>query len=208
MQKVINDVEENKFISVWSDLFNQTMADIRSYFDLAYESRLLGGLIFDNSWSQIAKIISRDLFVKTYWKIFEEQKKNGTIDAHLYILSMIFGENSEIFVENQNPLHVKFNILSDGLSLDKWITKAGDEMMTKDGDNLMFRTILLGLSNAELASLLKATANYGCFIEFEITTTPITDPNDFGEVSEGFYDIIDYGLVTETATTFTDYGTV
>lgn len=208
MQKVINDVEENKFISVWAELFTQTMTDIRAYFDLAYESQLLGGLIFDNNWSKIAKIITRDLFVKTYWKIFAEQQKNGTIDAHLYILSMIFGENSTIFVENQNPLHVKFNILSDGLSLNNWVTRAGDTMVTKDGDYLMFRTILLGLSNAELASLLQATANYGCFIEFEIITTPITDYNNFGLVSEGFYDIIDYGYVTETATTFTDYGTV
>ena len=48
MQKVIDDVAENKFITVWLELFNQTMADLQSYFELAYQSQDLGKLIFDN----------------------------------------------------------------------------------------------------------------------------------------------------------------
>ena len=47
VQKLINDTEENKFYSVWLQLFQQTMTDLQDYFNLVYESHLLGGLIFD-----------------------------------------------------------------------------------------------------------------------------------------------------------------
>ena len=67
VQKLINDTEENKFYNVWLQLFQQTMSDLQDYFNLVYESQLLGGLIFDNQLSEMAKIINRDLFIKTYW---------------------------------------------------------------------------------------------------------------------------------------------
>lgn len=206
VQKLINDSEENKFFSVWLQLFNQTMSDLQDYFNLVYESQLLGGLIFDNQLSEIAKIINRDLFVKTYWQIFNEETKNGTVDAHLYMLYAIFGANATIYVEQISPLYVKYLIQTNTINLESWLTKHGDQMITKAGDRLMFRSILSGLTNAELANLLKATANYGEYLEFEIETD--ADQNDFGSVSQfsGVRD--DYGLVTQQAEIFADYGEV
>ena len=93
VQKLINDTEENKFYSVWLQLFQQTMADLQDYYNLVYESQLLGGLIFDNQLSEMAKIINRELFIKTYWQIFNEETKNGTVDAHMYLLYAIFKHN-------------------------------------------------------------------------------------------------------------------
>lgn len=206
VQKLINDSEENKFFSVWLQLFQQTMSDLQDYFNLVYESQLLGGLIFDNQLSEIAKIINRDLFIKTYWQIFNEETKNGTVDAHLYILYAIFGSNATIYVEQISPLYVKYLIQTNTINLESWLTKAGDQMITKEGDRLMFRSILSGLTNAELANLLKATANYGEYLEFEIETD--VDENDFGSVIQlaGVRD--DYGLVTQEAEIFADYGEV
>ena len=66
VQKLINDREENKFFNVWLQLFQQTMSDLQDYYNLVYESNLLGALIFDNQLSEIAKIINRELFIKTY----------------------------------------------------------------------------------------------------------------------------------------------
>lgn len=79
-------------------------------------------------------------------------------------------------------------------------------MVTKNGDRLMFRSILSGLTNAELENLLKATANYGEYLDFEIETD--VDENDFGFVNQfaGIHD--DYGLVTQTPEIFADYGEV
>lgn len=206
VQKLINDSEENKFFSVWLQLFNQTMSDLQDYFNLVYESQLLGGLIFDNQLSEIAKIINRDLFVKTYWRIFNEETKNGTVDAHLYILYEIFGANATIYVEQISPLYVKYLIQTNTINLESWLTKHGDQMITKAGDRLMFRSILSGLTNAELANLLKATANYGEYLEFEIETD--ADQNDFGSVSQFLGVRDDYGLVTQQAEIFADYGEV
>lgn len=206
VQKLINDSEENKFFSVWLQLFQQTMSDLQDYFNLVYESQLLGGLIFDNQLSEIAKIINRDLFIKTYWKIFNEETKNGTVDAHLYILYAIFGSNATIYVDQQSPLYVKYLIQTNTINLESWLTKHGEQMITKAGDRLMFRSLLSGLTNAELANLLKATANYGELLDFEIETD--VDENDFGSVTQlvGVRD--DYGLVTQQAEIFADYGEV
>lgn len=206
VQKLINDSEENRFYAVWLQLFQQTMADLQDYFNLVYESQLLGGLIFDNQLSEIAKIINRDLFIKTYWQIFNEETKNGTVDAHLYILYAIFGSNATIYVDQISPLYVKYLIQTNTINLESWITKHGEQMITKAGDRLMFRSILSGLTNAELANLLKATANYGEYLDFEIETD--VDANDFGSVTQfaGVHD--DYGLVTQQAEIFADYGEV
>lgn len=206
VQKLINDFEENKFYNVWLSLFNQTMVDLQDYYNLAYESQLLGGLIFDNKLAEIAKIISRELFIKTYWQIFNEEKKNGTVDAHLYILYAIFGGSATIYVETVSPLYTKYYIRTNTISLNQWITKNGDKMVTKNGDNLMFRSVLTGLTNEELANLLKATANYGEYLDFVIETD--VDANDYGSVTQFAPVREDYGLVTQTADTFADYGEV
>lgn len=206
VQKLINDSEENRFFTVWLQLFQQTMADLQDYFNLVYESQLLGGLIFDNQLSEIAKIINRDLFIKTYWQIFNEETKNGTVDAHLYILYAIFGSNATIYVDQISPLYVKYLIQTNTINLESWITKHGEQMITKAGDRLMFRSLLSGLTNAELANLLKATANYGEYLDFEIETD--VDANDFGSVAQIAYIHDDYGLVTQQAEIFADYGEV
>ena len=206
VQKLINDREENKFFNVWLQLFQQTMSDLQDYFNLVYESNLLGALIFDNQLSEIAKIINRELFIKTYWQIFNEEQKNVTVDAHLYILYAIFGSNATIFVDQQSPLYVRYLIQTNTITLNNWLTKQGDQMVTKNGDRLMFRSLLSGLTNAELENLLKATANYGELLDFEIETD--VDENDFGFVNQfaGIHD--DYGLVTQTPEIFADYGEV
>ena len=206
VQKLINDTEENKFYSVWLQLFQQTMADLQDYFNLVYESQLLGGLIFDNQLSEMAKIINRELFIKTYWQIFNEETKNGTVDAHMYLLYEIFGSTATIYYERISPLVVKYWIQTNTISLEPWITKHGEQMITKNGDVLMFRSLLQGLTNAELANLLKATANYGSYVEFEIDTD--VDENDYGLVTEPAFTSEDYGLVTEPVTMAADYGLI
>lgn len=206
VQKLINDREENKFFNVWLQLFQQTMSDLQDYYNLVYESDLLGQLIFDNQLSEIAKIINRDLFIKTYWQIFNEETKNGTVDAHLYILYAIFGSNATIYVDQQSPLYIKYLIETNTITLNNWLTKQGDQMITTDGDRLMFRSILSQLTNAELANLLKATANYGEVLDFEIETD--VDENDFGSVTQFAGVREDYGLVTQTPEIFADYGEV
>lgn len=206
VQKLINDTEENKFYSVWLQLFQQTMADLQDYFNLVYESQLLGGLIFDNQLSEMAKIINRELFIKTYWQIFNEETKNGTVDAHMYLLYAIFGSTATIYYERISPLVVKYWIQTNTISLEPWVTKYGEQMITKNGDALMFRSLLSGLTNAELANLLKATANYGSYVEFEIDTD--VDENDYGLVTEPAFTSEDYGLVTEPVTMAADYGLI
>ena len=206
VQKLINDTEENKFYSVWLQLFQQTMADLQDYFNLVYESQLLGGLIFDNQLSEMAKIINRELFIKTYWQIFNEETKNGTVDAHMYLLYAIFGSTATIYYERISPLVVKYWIQTNTISLEPWVTKHGEQMITKNGDALMFRSLLSGLTNAELANLLKATANYGGYVEFEIDTD--VDENDYGLVTEPAFTSEDYGLVTEPVTMAADYGLI
>lgn len=206
VQKLINDREENKFFNVWLQLFQQTMSDLQDYYNLVYESNLLGALIFDNQLSEIAKIINRELFIKTYWQIFNEETKNGTVDAHLYILYAIFGSNATIYVDQVSPLYVRYLIQTNTITLNNWLTKQGDQMVTKNGDRLMFRSILSGLTNAELENLLKATANYGEYLDFEIETD--VDENDFGFVNQFARIHDDYGLVTQTPEIFADYGEV
>lgn len=206
MQKVRDDVLENKFINVWLALWNQTLADLQNYYNLAYESSALGAIIFDNQLADIAKVMSRDLFLKTYWQVFQEQTKNGTIDAHLYILYAIFGGDATIVVENPAPLHTIFHIATNSVELNQWITTAGDNMITTNGDYLKFRAVLQELSNAELLALLRATANYGEYSEFDIATD--VDRNDYGLVSEFPIYYEDWGSVAQEPEVFADYGLI
>lgn len=201
-----DDIFENKFINVWLSLWNQTLADLQNYYNLAYESSLMGQIIFDNQLADIAKLISRDLFIKTYWQIFREQTKNGTLDAHLYILYAIFGGDATIVVENPNPLHTIFHIATNSTVITQWVTSQGDNMVTTSGDYLKFRNVFQALTNEELIALLQATGNYGEYLEFDIAMD--VDRNDYGLVTEFpvFYE--DYGSVTQEPEIFADYGLI
>lgn len=201
-----DDVFENKFISVWLTLWNQTLADLQNYYNLAYESQALGQIIFDNDLADIAKIISRDLFIKTYWQIFSEQTKNGTLDAHLYILYAIFGGDATIVVENPAPLHTIYHIATNSIELSQWTTTQGDNIVTTSGDYLKFRSILQALTNEALTALLEATGNYGEYLEFDIATD--IDRNDYGSVTEFTMWQEDYGSVTQEPEVFADYGLI
>lgn len=206
MQMMRNDTLERKFYAVWTAMFEQTMADLLSYYELAYQSSIMGEIIFDNQLAAIAKVISRDLFIKTYWQIFNEQRRNGTLDAHMYLLYAIFGGDATIYVQNPDPLHTIFHIATKQISLRQWGTRNGDNMVTRGGDNIVFRTVLQNLTNAEIAALLQATANYGEFLEFQISTN--VDENDYGHVNELALWFEDFGSVTKKPDSFADYGFV
>lgn len=206
MQKMRDDIFENKFINVWLSLWNQTLADLQNYYNLAYESSLMGQIIFDNQLADITKVISRDLFIKTYWQIFREQTKNGTIDAHLYLLYAIFGGDATIVVENPGPLHTIFHIATNTTTLTQWITSQGDNMVTTAGDYLKFQSVFQALSNEELIALLQATGNYGEYLEFDVAMD--VDRNDYGLVTEFPVYYEDYGSVTQEPEVFADYGLI
>ena len=79
-------------------------------------------------------------------------------------------------------------------------------MITTDGNYIKFRSILQELTNAELASLLQATANYGEYLEFDIATD--VDRNDYGLVSEFPIYYEDWGSVAQEPEVFADYGLI
>ena len=166
----------------------------------------MGQIIFDNHLADITKVISRDLFIKTYWQIFREQTKNGTIDAHLYLLYAIFGGDATIVVENPGPLHTIFHIATNTTTLTQWITSQGDNMVTTAGDYLKFQSVFQALSNEELIALLQATGNYGEYLEFDVAMD--VDRNDYGLVTEFPVYYEDYGSVTQEPEVFADYGLI
>lgn len=205
-QLMRGDDFETRFYNVWLSLWNQTMADLQAYYDLAYESSTLGAFLFDNDLAQIARALSRDLFIKTYWQLFKEQEKNGTYDAHMYLLYAIFGGDATIYVENPNPLHVIYHIATKTQTLANWVTLAGDNVVTRDGSYIVFRTLVLELNNEEIASILKATSNYGEYLEFDITQD-VSD-NDYGHVNDLALWYEDYGSVTQRPDVYADYGLI
>lgn len=205
-QLMRGDDFETRFYNVWLSLWNQTMVDLQSYYNLAYESNALGAFLFENDLAQIARAISKDLFIKTYWQLFKEQEKNGTYDTHMYLLYAIFGGDSTIYVENPAPLHVIYNIATKTQDKADWVTRAGDNVITRSGDQITFRTLVLDLNNEEIQAILKATSNYGEYLEFNIAQDVSED--DYGPIDGIALWHEDYGYVTEEAVAFADYGYV
>ncbi len=166
-QFVDKSEDELKFYNLFNIMLNQTKIDIESYYETAYQSKTLGNILYEEKLMPIYKILPKKTFIKAYSAIIEGQKTFGSINSYIKILYAIFGENAEIVISKENPLHIKIVVTAYPQELYLWkVRNQSKNIITKDGKAIIFKQLLGGVTNRELMQVLKSITNAGTHVEF------------------------------------------
>lgn len=166
-QFVIKDDDEQLFWRIYQRLAQQTMIDIRSYFDYAYKSPELGRILYEEKLMPIYKTLEKSLFIRAFSEILEGEKTLGSVEAYLKILYAIFGSDAQITI-TQQPCHLLIDIVAPIRLHYLWITKDGRSVITKDGKAIVFKELLAQVTDRDLLQILRATTKAGTYVEFTL----------------------------------------
>ena len=164
---VIKDDDEQLFWRIYQRLAQQTMIDIRQYFDYAYKSVELGNILYEEQLMPIYKVLEKSLFIRAFSEILEGEKTLGSIEAYLKILYAIFGDEAQITITEQ-PCHLQIDINAPIRLHYLWVTKDGRKIITKDGKAILFKELLAMVTDRDLLQILKATTKAGTYVEFTL----------------------------------------
>lgn len=162
-----NDPDENKFLAVWEAMLQGTFDDLTEYFENVDNSPALGNALSEANAVDVWSILEKSFFVKVFGALISSGYTVGAIDTYCRVIYALFGDSTEIFIE-ANPMEITINIVAEYQNFAHWLTRTGDRMLTRDGDSIVFRTLLTDIPRSQLLSLIKAITNAGTKVNFNL----------------------------------------
>jgi hypothetical protein len=161
-----NDADENKFFAVWEAMIAQTFTDLNAYFADVEKSPALGNALWEANAVDVWGIIERTFFVSIFDELISAGYTAGAIDTYCRILYALFGDETVIDIVIENPMDITLNVDVEYNNFSNWITKAGDTMLTRDSDNIVFRTLLVDIPQSQMLKLINSIKNAGTKLNF------------------------------------------
>jgi len=165
-----NDPDENKFLITWQKLLEQTFADLSAYFADVEKSPALGNALWEAGAVEVWGILEKSFFVKIFDELIKAGYTAGAIDTYCRILFELLGDETIINFTIENPMELTIDIEAHYVNFFNWVTKAGDTMLTKDGDNIVFKQILNDIPQSQVIMLLNSIKNAGNKINYNFTS--------------------------------------
>ena len=109
-QNFKGDELELKISGCAKEVFNNLFGELTKWFDHAYESAGLGGILYDNDLVPLARTMAREVFVKNFGQILEKWEYIGSFESYLFVFMQIFGPNTVINFEKLAPAALKISI--------------------------------------------------------------------------------------------------
>lgn len=176
LQYFKGDDTEKKFVLAAKDTLDGLELNKDEFFDQAYETAGLGLVIFDSGRSPLSNAISRDIFGSAFSQIFDAFVKVGTFEAYLTVFRKIFGEDVDVQFTVPAPGKLTIEIEAQGVELTRFITRyiednayVYDNMVTEDGDQIVFQSIKGFTSQYELEQMLFEMVPAGIFTDISLT---------------------------------------
>jgi hypothetical protein len=164
-----NDADETQFIAVWEAMLQGTFDDLTAYFADADASPALGNALWEANAVDVWGIIEKSFFVRIFGELISAGYKAGSIDTYCRILYALFGDETDLEIIIENPMEITINAAVEYSNFSNWITKAGDTMLTKAGDNIVFRTLLVDIPRTQVLKLINSIKNAGTKLNFNFT---------------------------------------
>jgi hypothetical protein len=140
---------------IWKACNDYTFANLRTYFENAYSSQGLGETIYDGQYIEIFKAIRRDVFVKSFDAIMSSLNKTGTFETLITIIKSIFGEDAGIAFTVSTPGVLGIDIEQHSSDILNWVSRAGQNIITIDDNNLIFQVYINQIYIDEVINLFK-----------------------------------------------------
>jgi len=162
-----NDADENKFFAVWEAMIAQTFVDLEAYFENVEKSPALGNALWEAQAVDVWKILEQSFFVKIFDELVKSGYTAGAVDTYCRVIYALFGESTEITIE-VNPMEITIGIVAEYSGLSPWFNKYGNLMISKEGNVILFKTLLTDIPRTQLSSLLRAITNAGTKVNFNL----------------------------------------
>lgn len=146
-------------------VFRQLYAEMRKWFEDAYNSAGLGAILYDDNKVPLARTMDRDIFIAHFGAVLKQWEYIGSFESYIYVFMQIFGPNTQITFDRLRPGALKITIRTNQTSLFKWLEKiGGDYVSDHDGNNINFRA-LAGIGNFyEVQSVLDSLNPAGIYL--------------------------------------------
>lgn len=181
------DIVENKFIDAFRRIIKQTDIDLRNFSDEAYQSVLLGNVLYELKAIPVYNILQKSLFLRVWSQIVDVFPRCGTFNAYCDLIYALFGSQAYIEVDADKPLNLKLSVVANLQTLTFWTTKdTGELIVTQSGENIEFKSFQYSVSNKEIFNMIYEMTNAGTNIDiiFNLTdkwTQPkIAENGEFG----------------------------
>jgi isocitrate lyase len=176
MQYFKGDDLEKKYDAVAEPLLTELSEEKDAFFEGAYTSFPFGDLIWTQELSPLSKAILQSIFRETYPDIFAAFAVAGSFESYLDIFRKIFGTDVEVTFTV--PAAGKLTIAITAVHLE--ISEFGarrvvdgayvfDEVITRDGDTLVFQGVKGFQSQYELEQMLFELVPAGIFTDISLT---------------------------------------
>jgi hypothetical protein len=150
-----DDPNELKFYAVFQAMLDQTFTDLEAYFENVDKSPALGNALWEAQSVEVWKIIQKNFFIKIFDDLIKAGYNIGSVNSYVKVLKALFGGDAVISLDFPNAGEIVIDVTAEYNNFAQWITKAGDKMLTKDGFNIVFRTLLVDIPNTQVLALIK-----------------------------------------------------
>jgi hypothetical protein len=176
MQNFKGDAVELKFRAVAEGVGNPLSLQKELFFEDAYNSQDLGGVLYDNDLAPLSNAIPRDIFKESFSTIFDQFLAAGTAESYLFVFRKIFGEDVEVTFTVPDPGKLQIDISAVGIELSNFGARriednayVIDELVDDEGDFIALQTIKGFQSEYELEQMLFEMVPAGIYTEINLT---------------------------------------
>lgn len=157
--------------------FDDIGNDLDLFFDGAFKTQGLGAVLYDLGRDPLSGILSREVFIKSYWAIHDLFTRPGTFEYYLDVFRSIWGEDVDVVFEVPSPgvLYIDIDVLNvDVFRLIAREIEGGaysyNPLMDREGNNLVVRSAAGTRSQSEINALMFEIVPAGIYAVTTLTT--------------------------------------
>lgn len=176
MQYFNGDDVEKKYYNSGAVKMNELSLQKDEFFDDAYACQVFGDLLFEEMRSPLSNAMPKEIFRESFSEIVQSFIEVGTFESYLTVFRKIFGP--DVDVTFTVPAAGKLNILivAEGLEISNFVSRYiqsnqynFDNVITQDGDQIVFQTVNGFQSQYELEQMLFEMVPSGIFTSITLT---------------------------------------
>lgn len=167
-----NDEIEFRVSGIFTDKINEIGADLKSFFDGAYTSYVLGDILFDLDRSPLADSISKDVFRSSYYAIHQLYTRPGTFEFYLDVFRAVFGPDVVVEFTILGPGKLQINI--EAISIVENFLQARRiedgayvyyDLVTQDGDFIVAQVAEGTKTQSEVDAIMIELVPIGIWVQ-------------------------------------------
>ncbi len=175
MQFFKGDDVEQKVYSVGQPIMDILSSQKDAFYAGALTCASLGEIIYQDSRSPLSNAIDEDVFIQSFYIVFDAFVSGGSFESYLTVFRNIFGDDVAVTFTVPGPGQLNIDIEATGVELTDFIartlsgfTYTYDEVVTRDLDNISFRTVKGFITQYELEQMLFEMVPAGIYTEITL----------------------------------------